>query len=466
MKKTKTICTIGPASNSVKVMTKLAHKGMNAVRVNMSHGDYFFAQSVAENLQKTRQQTKKAIALIVDTKGPEIRIGSFKNGFVELKKNQTFTLTLNEVEGNDNIVSLKHKHIINKVKKGTKIFANNGLIVLRVEELTNTDIICKVVFGGKLPSNKALNIPKISFDTPFLSKTDKQDLLFAIKIKANYIAASFVSCAQDVIDMKEFLKQNNGENIKILAKIESQNGVKNIKSILNNCDGIIVARGDLGVEIPFEKIPAIQKRAAMRAHKQGKLVVIATEMLESMITSLRPTRAEVSDIATAIYEKVTATMLSAESAVGINPENAVKTMTKIQLETEKTINYDLDLKKFNHTTLASLDETSQEILKTALLAHAKLILVFDENGQCVLNLSKLHIQAPILAITSNENVFHTLALNWNVLSHKLEKHIETESEMLSQANTLAKKLHLAKQGNTIVVYNANKNSEIKIVKVD
>ncbi len=330
---TKIICTLGPACDDIEILNQMYESGMNIARLNMSHGTIQSHQQMANKLQTLREQ--QSLQLLVDTKGPEMRISTFENGFIELHEGDTFVLTINDIVGNQKKVGLKYKALINEVKVGDKIYANNGMIVLQVVDLTDVDIFCKVIFGGKLSNNKSINVPNLVPSIPYLSEIDKLDIQFAIQNKADYLALSFVSDKQNVLDVKEFLKSNGADNIKIIAKIENAKGVENAEEILDVCDGLMVARGDLGVEIPLEKIPPIQKRLISLCNVKRKFCIVATEMLESMTNSTRPTRAEVSDVATAIYEETNATMLSGETASGIDPVLVVQTMAKIIDEIEK-----------------------------------------------------------------------------------------------------------------------------------
>ena len=336
MKKiTKIVCTLGPASDKLEILSKMKEAGMDIARINMSHGSRESAQHLIDEIATLRE--KQDLKLLIDTKGPEIRIGTFENGSIILNEGDKFVMTSKNVVGSQKMVGLKYKQLVEEVKVGDKIFANNGLIVLQVVSLSKTQIVCKVLFGGKLSNNKSLNVPGVVPSTPFLSEVDKQDLLFAIENKADFVALSFVSTRQNVLDVKEFLNANGGQNIKIIAKIENAKGVENAESILDECDGLMVARGDLGVEIPLEKIPPVQKKLISLCNVKRKFCIVATEMLESMTNSTRPTRAEVSDVATAIYEEANATMLSGETSVGIDPVLVVQTMSKIIAEIEKHI---------------------------------------------------------------------------------------------------------------------------------
>ena len=471
MKKTKIICTIGPASNSPAILKKLYHAGMNVVRINMSHGNHEYAQKIVNNAIKFREQNKKSLALLIDTKGPEIRIKTFKNSSVELIKGQDFTFTSREVEGDETIVSLKYKQLVGEIKVGQKIFANNAMIILKVKAKTETDIICKVVFGGKLSNNKGLNIPGITPSGDFLSQADKEDLLFAIKNNANYIAASFVAKEKNVLDMRKFLDDNGGKDIKIISKIENDEGVRNLEKIIQSSDGLMVARGDLGVEIPISRLKEEKKKSVELSIKYGKIVVIATEMLESMVNSSRPTRAEVSDVANAVYEMASSTMLSAESAVGINPVNVVTVMNNIHEATEKSLNYDKHFMSSLTKATSITDAISQSVCTNAIALKAKLIVVFTHSGESARLLSKYRIKTPILAVTPSDKVFHNMALTWGVQPFKLEKtDLETEEKMQEYAKELAIKLKFAKKDDIIIVQHGRPGQQgstdmLKVLKI-
>lgn len=328
---TQIICTLGPASAKKEIIEKMMQKGMTVARINMSHGTYESLQEIINELAPLRKQGLK---LLIDTKGPEMRIGTFEKGKIELKKGQMFTLSTEKCQGTQERVFLKYKGLLKQVKAGDMIFANDAKIQLKVVEVGKKDILCKTVFGGTLSNNKSLNVPGVVPHTAFLSEVDKQDILFGIKNKMDYLALSFVSTAQNVVDIKKFLKQNKYEDVKIIAKIENSSGVLNAGKILDECYGLMVARGDLGVEIPLEKVPVIQKKLISLCNVRCKFVITATEMLESMTTNRRPTRAEVNDIANAIYDETNATMLSGETSVGKNPVLVVETMSKIIAEVE------------------------------------------------------------------------------------------------------------------------------------
>ena len=331
---TKIICTLGPASADLKTQTAMVAEGMDIARLNMSHGTLDSHQKLIDTMAPLRA---KGLKLMIDTKGPEIRISTFEKGSTMLTEGETFTLTSRDIVGNDREVGLKYKPLVEQVSVGDRVYANNGMIVLEVKKVTKTDIICTVLFGGKLSDHKSLNVPGVVPNTPYLSEADKTDILFGIKNNADYLAISFVSNKQNVLDIRKFLNENGGEKIKIISKIENASGVEHAETILDASDGLMVARGDLGVEIPLEKIPPIQKRLISLCNVKRKICVVATEMLESMTNSTRPTRAEVNDVANAIYDETSATMLSGETASGIDPINVVRTMARIITETEKFV---------------------------------------------------------------------------------------------------------------------------------
>ena len=469
MRKTKIICTIGPASSNVKTLEEMAKAGMDVARINMSHGTLQSRKEIVDQLNFIRIAHNNPIALMCDTKGPEIRIGKFKNGEAVLKQNHTFILTSRDVVGDETIVGLVYKKLVKEVNIGDKIYANNGLVVLRVKQITETDIICKVLFGGKLTNNKGLNVPGIVPEGDYLSDVDKEDLLFAIESKADFIAASFVSNKNDVLSLKKFLKQNGGENIKIISKIENASGIKNILDIIKVSDGIMVARGDLGVEIPLEKLPNIQKKIISQCLDYGKLVIVATEMLESMTTSVRPTRAEVSDVANAIYEKASATMLSGETAIGKHPALVVKTMSKILVEAEKHINYNYDFISHKKNVYGVSDSICKTTCQNAVQMKAKLIVVFTSSGDTAHQISSNRVSTPILAITPNQETYNSLALSWNTTAYKNDI-ISSEKEMIVFAENIAKELELVKKDDIIVVTTgtpevSGQTNMLKIVKV-
>ncbi len=331
---TKIVCTLGPASADYETMEAMFESGMNIARLNMSHGTHESHQALIDTLEPLR---KRGLKLLIDTKGPEIRIGTFEKGFVMLEEGQKFIFTTKNIIGDNTRVSLKYKELINQVAPGDKVMANNGLLVFSITKVTTTDIVCVVEFGGKLSNNKSINVPGVVPNTPYISPIDEQDILFAIKNRADFLALSFVSTAQNVQDVRKLLALNGGQGVQLISKIENASGVNHAQAILDASDGLMVARGDLGVEIPLHKIPPIQRKLISLCNVKKKSCIVATEMLESMTNSTRPTRAEVNDVASAIYEEAQATMLSGETASGINPVLVVQTMASIIDEVENHI---------------------------------------------------------------------------------------------------------------------------------
>ena len=424
--------------------------GMNVSRINMSHGSHESHQKTINNILAARNELGLPLALMLDTKGPEIRLGELPKRGIELVAGDTFTLTKKQILGTKKIASVSYPQMIDDVEVGNKIFANNGMLVLRVIKKNEESIDTKVLFGGKLTSHKGINVPGIKIRRDFLSEADKSDLLFAIKNDADYIAASFVSNKEDLFEMKEFLNQNGAKDIKIIAKIENGEGVKKIDEIIANSDGIMVARGDLGVEIPLEKIPHIQKKIIKSCISEGKISIVATEMLESMTNSLRPTPAEVSDVANAIYECATATMLSGETAVGINPLRVVKTMSKIIMETENNIAYNTKFLRHTYKTLSISDSVASSTCKNLVSLGSPACCVYTETGTTAELISRYRVKNRILALTSNQKTFNQLALCWNTTAI-LTKTLENEYEMIENAKSICRSLHLGKTNDIIVM---------------
>ena len=343
MRKTKIVCTIGPASTDEKIITDMCKAGMNVARLNFSHGTHEEQQKKIDIIKKVRTKLNLPIAVMLDTKGPEYRIRTFKDGKIELKAGVPFTFTTDEVEGDQTIVSVSYKNLNKDLNAGDRILLNNGLMEFVVKEIKGNNIITEVTVGGILSDRKSMSFPNKVLKQKYLSEQDKQDILFGIKNEVAYIACSFVSQKQDLLDVKQFLKENDGEDIDLIAKIENQAGVDNIEEICEACEGIMIGRGDMGVEIAYEELPAIQKHLITKCRMLGKRVITATEMLESMITNIRPTRAEISDVANAVYDGTSAIMLSGETAAGKYPVKAVEVMAKIAERTEQSIHMIKDL---------------------------------------------------------------------------------------------------------------------------
>ena len=450
MKKTKIICTIGPASSDVGTLTKLVNAGMNVARINFSHGTHEEHLLKINNIKKVRDKLKEPIAIMLDTKGPEYRIGCFKCGKVTVNAGDIFTFTSRKVMGDENIVSVSYKNLINELQVGDSILVCNGLVFFEVIELTKTDAITRVVIGGELSDHKSMNFPKKVMSHKYLSKTDKDDILFGINNDIDYVACSFVSCAQDLIDVRKFLDKNGGEDIDIIAKIENQTGVDNIDEILENCSGIMIGRGDMGVEIAFEKLPKIQKYLIEKCLKAGKIVITATEMLESMINNPRPTRAEASDVANAVYDGSTAIMLSGETAVGKYPILAVETMSKLAIETENCINYAKRFNSFEVEKNSNLDAVSRSTVRLAIDTNAKVIVACTKTGRTVTKVARFHSPIDILGLVTSKKMYYKLSLCWGV-KPKLTDDYKTLDNLFASSTNLAKNMYNLNAGDNIII---------------
>ncbi len=416
MRKTKIVCTLGPASQTEAVLREMILSGMNVARINFSHGTHEEHQQKLELLYRLREELKVPVAALLDTKGPEIRLGTFKNRSEELESGDLFTLTTEQVEGSKERASITFAGLPSDVKKGDAILIDDGLIELKVEEIKGKDIICRVINGGPVSDRKGINVPNVALSMPYLSERDKADILFGIKAGFDIIAASFVRNAQDVQLLRELLKENGGEDIKIISKIENAEGVNNIDEIIRVSDGIMVARGDMGVEIPFEKVPKIQKDIIKKVYNSGKVVITATQMLESMTENPRPTRAEATDVANAIYDGTSAIMLSGETAAGKYPVESVRTMAKIALETEQDIDYEGRFYRFQEQSMRNVTNAiSHATCTTAYDLEAAAIITVTESGQTARMISKYRPEMPIIGCTVNEKVYRQLAMSWGVM---------------------------------------------------
>lgn len=450
-RKTKIVCTIGPAVDSVEMIKKLIQTGMNCARVNFSHGDLESKGKTIDRIKKAREELNLPIPILMDTKGPEIRIGIFKNGNVVLEKGQTFILDYNHdlQNGNEKIVYITYDKLYKEVKKGTVILIDDGKIELKVSEIKNEQIITKVIVGGKLTNRKSINIPNVDINMEYLSDVDKKDIEFAVKKGVDFIAASFVRRENDIIQLREYINLIGGQKVQLICKIENKEGVKNIDSIIRNSDGIMVARGDLGVEISFTEIPKIQKEIIEKCVSQGKFVITATQMLESMINSARPTRAEVSDVANAVYDGSSAVMLSGETAAGQYPIKAVQAMAKIASTAEnskfcKKINReDINVTKDIKDTICFAASTAAEYIK------AKAIAVVTLSGATPVYFASFRPNCPVIALTVDEMARRQLNLRYGILP--VEKSMQNSLEELSEAAiTAAKTIGIAKSGDTII----------------
>ena len=423
MRKTKIVCTIGPASESLEVMKELMLAGMNVARINFSHGSYKEQENRINTVKKAREELNLPVALLLDTKGPEIRIGKILNNYAMLEKGEIFTLVNDDILGNNKRVSITYKNLYKEVTKGTKILINDGIIELSVEEVVDRDIVCKVINGGPITNRKSINVPDLNLQLPSLTEADIQDIKYSVEAGFDFIAASFVRKPEDVLEIKKVLKDNGGEHIKVISKIENREGINNFDKILEVSDGIMVARGDLGVEIPQEEVPILQKQFIRKCNKVGKPVITATQMLESMVENVKPTRAEVSDVANAIFDMTGAIMLSAESASGKHPVECVKTMDKIAVTTENSIDY-WNIFKTREYKLENLEykfNINHAIVSTARNMNAKAIYAYTDTGDTPRIISSFIPNCPIYAILNNEQTYRQLALSWNVYPKLYEK---------------------------------------------
>ncbi|EEG77139.1 pyruvate kinase [Dethiobacter alkaliphilus] len=432
MRRTKIVCTLGPASSSVAMLKKLLDTGMNVARLNFSHGTHDQHAVTIAAARQAAAENQQDLALLLDTKGPEIRIGTFADGKVRLEEGQVFTLTTAEVAGTDKMVSVNYPGIVNDVETGMKILLDDGLIVMEAEEVTETEVRCRVITGGDLSDRKGVNIPGARLNLPAISEKDREDILFAIKSDLDFIAASFVRKADDVIAIRSILEAHRS-TIHIIAKIESQEGVDNIDKILEAADGIMVARGDLGVEIPAEEVPLVQKMIISKCNAAGKPVITATQMLDSMIRNPRPTRAEASDVANAIFDGTDAVMLSGETAVGKYPLETVQTMSRIAERTETALHYARILESFDPPAERSVtDAISYATCHAAQELGASAIITATQSGFTARNVSKYKPKSRIIAVTPRKHVVRKLALTWGVFPVMCRPTTSTD-EMFSAA---------------------------------
>ena len=450
MRKTKIICTLGPSTDKGDVLRELIANGMNVARFNFSHGSYEEHGGRLANLKALREELGKPVAALLDTKGPEIRLKEFKNGVEMLEAGQTFTLTTRDVEGTKEICSVTYKDLPHDVHEGGTIMLDDGLIMLRIEKVTDTDITCTVLNSGKIKTKKGVNVPGVHLSMPYLSQKDREDIIFGIQNGFDFIAASFVRTAQDVYDIRNLLNEYDS-NIRIIAKIENREGVNNIDSILSAADAVMVARGDLGVEIDFTELPGIQKNVIDRSFSFGKPIVTATQMLDSMMVNPRPTRAEISDVANAIYDGTSAIMLSGETAAGAYPVEALKTMSAIAERTENEPHYrDERFKDAAHGQISVSDATAHAACLTARDVNAAAIVTVSESGNTARLLSKYRPTQPIIACVMNEQVQRQLSLSWGITSLLMGPAKSTD-ELIEMSTALAQKNGYLHNGELAVV---------------
>lgn len=468
MRKTKIVCTIGPSSSDEKVFEEMCKAGTNVARLNFSHGTHEEHQQKIDMVKKVREKLNMPIAIMLDTKGPEYRIKTFKNSKIMLNDGDTFTFTTRDIEGDETVVGVNYKGLVNDLNIGDRVLVNNGLVTFEVKEITDTDVICIVTAGGELSDRKSMSFPNKVLHQVYLSEQDKSDILFGIKNEVDFIAASFVSCKQDLIDLKKFLSENGGENIDIIAKVENQTGIDNIEEICDECEGIMIGRGDLGVEVPFAELPAIQKYIITKCRMLGKRVITATEMLESMIHNPRPTRAEISDVANAVYDGSSAVMLSGESAAGKYPVETVRTMSEIIEETEKHIHYDKRFQNASFKIKNRIDAISHATCGMAIDIGAKAIVVASISGMTVRMVSRFRVPTDIIGMATNKRVWYKLALSWGVLPVMSERFNSTDVLFYHAVSAAKSNLDL-REGDCIVITGGTtdgKSGNTNIIKVE
>ncbi len=449
LRKTKIICTLGPASTDEQTMRKLMQSGMNVARFNFSHGSHEEHKDRFDRIVRLRRELDLPVATLLDTKGPEIRLRDFEDGSIELKEGQTFTLTTENVVGNQDRVSVTYADMTKDVYKGCTILIDDGLIALSVDDVNDSNIVCTVMNGGKVSNKKGVNIPNVDVTMPFISEKDRDDIIFGCELGYEFIAASFTRTAEDVNEIRQIINDHEG-HMKIIAKIESMQGVKNIDAILEAADGVMVARGDLGVEVPLEDVPIIQKQIIKKANQAGKIVVTATQMLDSMIHNPRPTRAEATDVANAIYQGTTAIMLSGETAAGKYPVQTVRTMARIAERTEGDINYKKLMKnRFDSRLTSKTRAISHAVCTIADDIQARAILGVTMSGYSVDRISSYHPTVPIVACAVRESVACQMNLLFGVYPLTIPQ--EEKAEMLfSAAVSAAKKAGYVEAGDEVV----------------
>lgn len=450
MRKTKIICTIGPACMNEETLTQMAQAGMNVARMNFSHGDHAEQKAKMDLVKKVREQLNLPIAIMLDTKGPEYRIGTFAEGSAEVKSGDTFTFTTEDVAGDDKRVSVNYKGLIKDLSVGDQILVNNGILVFEVEKLQGSNAICRVVVGGTMSDRKSMSFPNKVMSGPYLSEQDKKDILFGIQNDVDFVAASFVSTKQDAQDLRKFLNENGGEDVDIIAKIENRAGVDNVEEICEATEGIMIARGDLGVEIPFVEVPSVQKSLIHKCRLLGKRVITATEMLESMIYNPRPTRAEISDVANAVYDGSSAVMLSGESAAGKYPVESVRNMAQICEFTEKHTSYTKRFYNAEYRIRNNLDAISHATCAMAIDVDAKAIVVSSTSGNTARLVSRFRCPVDILGMTTNKKAWRKLGLSWGV-TPLLTEEFTSLDVMFHYAVADAKKVMNLQSGDNVVL---------------
>ncbi len=449
MRKTKIVCTLGPASESLEIIEELIRSGMDVARLNFSHGSLQGHGAKIESLRKISRRLGRNVAILQDLAGPKIRIGSFKEGYAVLKPQGSFTLTIRDVAGDEHQVSVNYRNLPLEVKRGDTILISDGALELEVTDTTSTDIKCRVMVGGPIASRKGINLPSGTLSIPSLTENDRQNLIFGINKGIDFVALSYVRMAEDVKGVREIMK-SKGAKIPIIAKIETRQALDNIDALLEEVDGIMVARGDLGVETPLERVPLVQKMLIRKANALGKPVITATQMLGSMVNNPRPTRAEVTDIANAIFDGTDALMLSEETAVGNYPVESVRTMANIATASEEGFPYELFEKKGHDRKGSTPDAISYGACLLAREVDAKAIVTPTESGMTARLVSRYRPAHPIIALSPNEGTIKQLSLSWGVVSIKVERFEDTD-DMIERAKRITVEMDFAKRGEKIVL---------------
>ena len=469
MRKTKIVCTIGPASESEEVLKKLCLAGMNVARLNFSHGTHEEHLERINRIKKVREELGLPIAIMLDTKGPEFRIGTFEKGKVMLEEGSTFTFTTEEITGNESIVSVSYKNLANELERGDRILLNNALLEFEVVSTDGTRIVTKVLEGGELSNRKSMSFPGKVMKQVYLSEQDKSDIAFGVANDIDFIACSFVSVKQDLVDVHNLLKSlNKDDTVELIAKIENQSGYDSIDEICTECDGIMVARGDMGVEVAFEKLPAIQKDLIYRCRMIGKRVITATEMLESMIHNPRPTRAETSDVANAVYDGTSAVMLSGETAAGAYPVQAVAAMAKIAEAAENSIDYKKRFYQNDFQIENDMDAISHATCTMAMDVKAQAIVACTMSGRIAKMVSRFRSPVDIIGLTTNEKTWRSLALSWAV-TPKMCEVVPSTDVLFYMARKIAMDTMDLKKGDKIVITGAGttgQSGNTNLIKVD
>ena len=451
MRKTKIVCTLGPATDNEEVLRQMMLEGMNVARCNFSHATYDEHKKRMDMIKKLRKEVGQPVAILLDTKGPEVRVKNFKDGRVTLEEGQLFTLTADEVEGTKDKVSVTYNRLYEDLEVGMRVLIDDGLIEMTVEQVDRTNIVCRVTNGGVVSNHKGVNVPDVDLSMPYISDKDREDILFGISQDVDFIAASFVQKKEDILQLRRLLEKNGGSDIKIIAKIENAQGVTNIDDIIEVSDGIMVARGDMGVEIPYEEVPVIQEKIIKKVYRTGKQVITATQMLESMIKHPRPTRAETTDVANAVYDGTSAIMLSGETAAGAYPVEAVKTMVRIAERTEQDVDY---RKRFYQSARETDTDITNAICHasctTALDLNAKAIVTVTKSGTSARMLSKYRPESDIISCATTEKVCRQLSLTWGVTPIVIKEEKEV-FHLFDKAIQAAVKMKLLGAGDLTVI---------------